>query len=240
VAAVEFEDPLGGVVEEVTVVGHGHHGAGETQQVLLQPLHGFGVEVVGGFVEQQHVGLRQQQLAQRDATLLAAGEVLDRGIPGRQAQRVGGDFELGFAVGARGGDDGFQPRLLLGELVEVGILFRVGGIHGFELGLGFHDLAHAGFDLLAHGLGRVELRLLRQVADAQVRQVLHLALELGVGLGHDAQHGRLAGTVEAEQADLGAGEEGQRDVLDDLALRGDDLAHAEHGHYVLGHVFRIR
>jgi hypothetical protein len=101
-------------------------------------------------------------------------------------------------------------------------------------------LAHAGFDFLAHSLGRVELRLLRQVADAQVGQVLHLALELGVGPGHDAQHRGFARAVEAEQADLGAGEEGQRDVLDDLALGGDDLAHAEHGHYVLGHVFRIQ
>jgi hypothetical protein len=34
----------------------------------------------------------------------------------------------------------------------------------------------------------------------------------------------LAGAVEAEQADLGAREEGQRDVLDDLALRRHDLA----------------
>src|SRR3989344_858585 len=28
-AAVEFEDPLGGVVQEVAIVGDGHHGAGE-------------------------------------------------------------------------------------------------------------------------------------------------------------------------------------------------------------------
>ncbi|MCI1710681.1 MAG: hypothetical protein LKM39_10580 [Chiayiivirga sp.] len=60
-AAVEFEDPLGGVVEEVAVVGDGHHGAGEALQELLQPVHRFGVQVVGRLVEQQHVGLGQQQ-----------------------------------------------------------------------------------------------------------------------------------------------------------------------------------
>ncbi len=75
VAAVEFENPLGGVVEEVAVVGDGDHGAGEAGEELLQPLHRFGVEVVGRLVEQQHVGAREQQLAQRDAALFAAGEM---------------------------------------------------------------------------------------------------------------------------------------------------------------------
>src|SRR5690606_23153539 len=72
VAAVEFQDPLGGVVEEVAIVGDGDDGAGEAVQVLLEPVHGFGIQVVGGFVEQQHVGLGQQQLAQRHAALFTA------------------------------------------------------------------------------------------------------------------------------------------------------------------------
>src|SRR4249919_1187452 len=76
-AAVELEDPLGGVVEEVAVVGHGHHGAREAGEELFQPFDRFGVEVVGGFVEQQHVRLLQQQAAQGHAALLAAGEVAD-------------------------------------------------------------------------------------------------------------------------------------------------------------------
>jgi hypothetical protein len=60
-----------------------------------------------------------------------------------------------------------------------------------------------------------------------------------VDAGHDAQHRRFARAVEAEQADLGAGEEGERDVLDDLALGRDDLAHAVHREYVLSHGSRI-
>src|SRR5690606_33525317 len=51
-AAVELEDPLGGVVEEVAVMGHRHHGARVALQELLQPLHRLGVEVVGGLVQQ--------------------------------------------------------------------------------------------------------------------------------------------------------------------------------------------
>ena len=84
-AAVEFEDPLGGVVEEVAVVGDGDHGAGEADEELLQPLDRFGVEVVGRFVEQQHVRFFEQQLGQCHTALFAAGQVADHGIPGRQA-----------------------------------------------------------------------------------------------------------------------------------------------------------
>src|SRR5690606_25068867 len=49
-AAVQLEDPLGGVVEEVAVMGDGHHRARVALQELLQPFHRFGVEVVGGLV----------------------------------------------------------------------------------------------------------------------------------------------------------------------------------------------
>ncbi len=45
----------------------------------------------------------------------------------------------------------------------------------------------------------------------------------------------LARAVQAEHADLRAGEEGQADVLQDLPLRRHDLADAVHGVDVLGH-----
>jgi hypothetical protein len=55
-------------------------------------------------------GLRQQQLAQRHAALLAAGQRADLRVPGRQAQRVGGDLQLVLGVGAGGGDDRLAAR----------------------------------------------------------------------------------------------------------------------------------
>ena len=132
VAAVELEDPLGGVVEEVAVVRHRDHGAGKLLQELLEPVDALGVEVVGRLVEQQHVGLRQQQPAQRDAPLLAAGQRGDLRVPRRQPQRVGGDFHLHVAVGAARGDDRLVLRLLGGELVEVGVGLRVRGVDLLE------------------------------------------------------------------------------------------------------------
>ena len=54
-------------------------------QVLLQPEHGLCVQVVGGLVEQQQVGLLQQQLAQCHAAALTTGEVGDGHVSGRAA-----------------------------------------------------------------------------------------------------------------------------------------------------------
>ena len=82
VAAVELEDPLRHVVQEVPVVGDRHHGARVLLQVLLQPLHALRVQVVGRLVEQQQVRLGQQQRAQRDPAPLAAGQHADTSASG--------------------------------------------------------------------------------------------------------------------------------------------------------------
>ncbi|MOA49844.1 hypothetical protein D3C78_1727790 [compost metagenome] len=63
-------------------------------QEVLQPGDGIGVQVVGRLVEQQHVRRGQQQTAQGHTTLFTTGQDFDLGIPGRQAQRIGGDFQL--------------------------------------------------------------------------------------------------------------------------------------------------
>ncbi len=192
--------------------------------------------MVGGLVQQQHVGAREQQPAQRHAAPLAAGEVADLGVPGRQAQGLGGDLELALqVVGVGGLDDVLQARLLGGQGVEVGVRLGVGGVDAVELLLGLLDVGQGLLDGLAHVLAVVELGLLGQVADVDARHRARLALELGVDAGHDPQQGRLAGAVEAQHADLGAGEEGQRDVLEDLLLGGHDLAHPVHGVDVLRH-----
>ena len=79
-------------------MGHGEDGTGVLREVLLEPLHRLGIQVVGRLVEQQQVGLAQQQLAQRNSASLAPGQ--DRNISlGRwAAQRVHGLFELAVQV----------------------------------------------------------------------------------------------------------------------------------------------
>src|SRR5258708_37309373 len=49
---------------------------------------------------------------------LSTGEFGDGRFPGRQSQRIGGDFELVLDVGAAGREDRFEFRLLGGEFVR--------------------------------------------------------------------------------------------------------------------------
>ena len=76
-AAVDFADPLGDVVQEVTVVGDGQNGALVVLQELLEPQNALGVEVVGRLVKKKQVGGFKKKLAQSDAPALAAGKVID-------------------------------------------------------------------------------------------------------------------------------------------------------------------
>ena len=235
IAAVELEDPFGGVVEEIAVVRHRDHRAREFLQVLLEPVDTFRVEVIRGFIEEQHVGLRQEQAAQRNASLLAARQIRDRRVPRRQAQCVGGDLHLHAGVGTGGRDDRLELRLLRGKRVEVGALLGVGRVDLVETLLRAQHFAHSLLDGCAYRLRGIELRLLRQESDAQIRHRHRFAFVFAILAGHDPQQRRLAGSVETQHADLGARKERERDVLQDHPLGRNDLAHAVHRVNVLRH-----
>ena len=197
-AAIEFENPARDVVEEVAVMGDDQDRAGIVAQMAFQPRHRLGVEMVGRLVQQQQVGLVEQQLAQRDAAALAAGQFCHVGIVGRAAQRVHRLIDLAVEIPqARGLDLVLQLGHLVGGLV--GIVHR-------QLVVAIEDrllLGDAFHHVLAHGLGRVELRLLLEIADARALGDPGLAVIFLVDAGHDPQQRRLAGAVDAEHADLG-------------------------------------
>ena len=86
------------MVEEVAVVGHRDNSALVGGQVLLEPQDGFGVQVVGGLIEEKQVGGLQKQLAQGHPTALAAGEVRDIGVGRGTAQGVHGLLQLEVQV----------------------------------------------------------------------------------------------------------------------------------------------
>ena len=104
-ATIELEDPLGDIVEEVAVVGDGDDGALVLLEMLFEPVDTLGVEVVGGLVEQQHVGLLQQQAAQGHTTALTARKCLDAPIARRAVQSGHGAIELGVHIPGVGGVD---------------------------------------------------------------------------------------------------------------------------------------
>ena len=61
-------------------------------QMGFQPLDTLRVQVVGGFVQQQHVRFLQQQAAKGHAAAFTPGELLDLLLRGRALQRIHGPF----------------------------------------------------------------------------------------------------------------------------------------------------
>ena len=62
-------------------MGDGQDGARVGGQVLLQPLHALGVQVVGRLVQQEEIGPGQQQPAERDPAPLPAGQAVTSASP---------------------------------------------------------------------------------------------------------------------------------------------------------------
>ncbi len=88
--------------------------------MLFKPGNGFGVEMVGRFVEQQQVRLRQQQPAQRDTAALAARKQGDVGILRRAAQGFHCHLDLLFQVPeVLAVDDVLELRAFVGGLVGI-------------------------------------------------------------------------------------------------------------------------
>ena len=222
-AALQFQDPACDVVQEIAVVGHGQDRALVFDQVLLQPGDSFRVQVVGRFVQQQHIGCFQQQLAQRHAAAFAPRQGFHIGVVGRAAQRLHRDVHLAVQIPqVLCIDLVLQPRHLVGGLV--GIVHRQFVI-AVQLGLlglhAFHDVA-------AHVQLRIQPGFLGQIADLGALGGPGLALEILVDAGHDLEKGRFPRAVHAHDADLDARQEVEVDVLEHLLAAGIGLGHAVH------------
>ena len=118
-----------------------------------------------------------------------------------------------------------QPAHLFHQLVGI-----VGGhqfgdfVEAVELDL---DVAEPFFDVAANGLLLVQRRLLQQDADGGIGGQEGFAVVRLVQPGHDPQDARLPRPVGADDTDLGARIEAQRDVVEDdfVAVRLADLFH---------------
>jgi len=217
---LQLEDPLRDVVEEVPIVGDGDDGPRVLLEEALQPLHGFGVEMVGRLVEEEQVGVLEQEASEGDAALLAARQGRDVGVVGRTAQGVHGDVDVPLDVpGADCVDPVLERRLLGPDGLVVGVRLGPLGHHGVvpvdEVPDGSDAVEHVALDVL----GRVQLRLLREVADGEARGQPRIPDEPVIEAGHDPEQAGLAGAVRPDHADLGAGIERDRDVLEDRPIR---------------------
>ena len=230
-AAVEFENPARHLVEEVAVVCDGHHRSGKIMKEALQPGDRFRIEVVCRLVQKQHVRRAQQQLAQRNAALLATRQHGNVGIACRHTKCVHGDLGLALEVPAVNGVDLLLKVGLLGDDLVHLVIGQLFGKSGADLVETIHQLlrlAKSGQNITGDIHAGVEFRLLRQITDLDAVGRPGLAIELCIEPGHDLQQCRLAGAVQAEDTDLGTGKEGQADILQHFLAAGPDFGQAVH------------
>ena len=143
-AALEMQDEADGLVQQVAVMADQHDGVRIVADEALEPDGAFEVEVVGGFIEQQHVGLGEKGGSQRHAHAPAAGEGRAwplLGLVGKaEAAQDGGGTGLGrmrVHVGKAGLDVGDAVRVRGGfGLGGEGLEFSIACHHGLEQGFG--------------------------------------------------------------------------------------------------------
>ena len=212
-------------------MGHQNHGALVFAEVAFEPSNRFGIQVVRRFVEEQQIRFFEEQAAESHAALFTAGEVRHRPVARRATKCVHRNFDITVkAPQVLGVDDVLKFRLFVQELVHLVIFHRFGKLHGDfveavknRLFLG-DSLHHVFLD----GQVRVKLRFLRQIACGAARFNPRFALELLVDARHDAQQRRLTGTILADNTNLCAIVEAQRNVLQHLFVRRIGLGHLVH------------
>ena len=169
-AAVELKYPTCHVVEEVAVVGYGDYRTFVLLQVLFQPVDGLCIEVVGGLVEEQHVGLLEQQAAECHTTAFTTGKMLYGLVFGRTTECIHRTLQLTVEVPCIGSvDDVLQLCLTGEELVHLVLILVVFGqtellVDLLVLCQRIHNGLHAFHHHFLHCLRRIKIRLLSQIS----------------------------------------------------------------------------
>ncbi|OIQ66310.1 hypothetical protein GALL_521220 [mine drainage metagenome] len=153
---LKMQDAVHRAVQQAAVVADDQNGVGIFLQIRLEPERTFKVEVVGWFVEQQEVRLREQHARQRHPHAPAAGEVRagHQLLFRRKAQPL---QDRRRAPLCRPGVDIGKTVLDIGDAVRIGC--RLGFGHQFGA---FGVRRKDGFQQRGRGRGH----LLRDAADA--------------------------------------------------------------------------
>ena len=116
-AVVQLHDTRDDAVEEIAVVGDGQDGPLEFFNIALEPFHRVHIEVVRRLVEQQDIGLLEQQPREVHARFLAAGEAVEVLLPlrGGDAEAVADLVGLHVRLVAAAGLKARGKRVVFGE-----------------------------------------------------------------------------------------------------------------------------
>ena len=226
-AGLELEHRGAHRLQEPAVVRHQHDGGVERLQMRFQPLERLDVEVVGGLVEQQQVGIAGQRAGQRRARELAAAEGLQAAVHVRVAeaepvQRAVDALAPGVAARV------LEPRLGARVRVERGGVVRALGHRVLELGqarLEVEQVLGAGEHVVAQAEVAVARRPLVVQREPDVLGEAELA----------AVHRRLAGEHPQQRRLARAVAAGQRHPVPALEPEGD-AAQERLARHVLGEI----
>ena len=189
-------------------MGYGNHSALVLVEVLLQPVDALSVEVVGRFVEQQHIGLFEQQAAQSHTAAFATRQVLSLLVGWWQIERCHSTVEASFKVPSVGRVENALHLSLTGEkfvhLVLVFVIFwKSKLLVDFLIFLQCIDhLLNALFHELKYGLVVVEWWVLWQIAHAVAWCPNHVALVIVVDAGNDFEQCGFTSTIQTDDADF--------------------------------------
>ena len=126
-----------------------------------------------------------------------------------------------------------QPETAFDEFLSTKLLHhKDGGVMFYHMVQSFPK----GADVDPRTVFRVELRLLRQVADFDAGLRTRFTFDLGVDTGHDAQQGRFTGAVQTEHTDFRAREKAEGDIFQNMTFRRNNFADTMHGINELSHV----
>ena len=177
------------------------HGNDRTRillQVLFEPVYGFGIQVVGRFVEQQDVGLLQKQAAKSYTSALSTGKIGHRLVGRRTTQGIHRTLKFAVEVPGIGGVDDILQFGLTGKqgihLVLVLIIFGQSEllIDFLIFGQCVDYVLHTFHDHFLHGLCVIQLRLLGQIAYTVSGRKYDLALIALIQPGDNFQKGGLS------------------------------------------------
>ncbi len=206
-ALVQMQDGTNRVIEQVAIMADDQNRVAIGADIVLEPDHTFQIEIVGRFIQQQHVRFGKQGCSKRNTHPPATGKCrawfvlrsiieTEPGQNGSRARCCG----MGVNIG--------KTHLDVGNAVRICCRFCFGKQAGTLL-VGCQDDFDEGFRsarcFLGHG------------ADARIAR--HRACSrLGRYLAKDQfQQGRLAGAVAPDKTDSMAGGQGNGGVVDQQA-----------------------
>ncbi len=192
-ASVELENPSSHMIEKIAIVRNADHRSFVLLQMLFEPIDRLGIEVVGGLVEQQHIGLLQQQPTQCHTATFASRKLRYGLIFGRTSQCIHRTLEAIIDIPCI---YGIQLVLQFGlsgkKLIHLVLVFVIFGQSEFQIDIfvffqQIHYRLHAFAHHVYHRFVGIEFWVLFEIAHRKTFVGDYLALIFLVDAGNDLQ-----------------------------------------------------